>query len=132
MCCFHSSHYIFLNSRYIVFFICFCYRITSSFDIGFTFLRAASSTVSSIDGRGTVSMSNMRNANKFSYKSVICKSINLKRVFDIDDKLFGKYFCVSFNENYRDVRNTYLDYYKRHMEDIQCAYGLIITMLILY
>ena len=66
-------------------------------------------------------MSHMRNANKFSYKSVILKSINVKRVLDIDDKLFGKPFCVSFNENYRDVRNTYLDYYKRHNKEIQCA-----------
>ena len=91
MCYFHISHNISLNSRYIAFFICFCYRVTSSFDIGFTFLRTASSTVSSIDGRGTVSMSNMRNSKKYSYKFVIWKGVNLKRVLVIENKLFEKY-----------------------------------------
>ena len=58
--------------------------------------------------------------------------VNLKRVLDIDDKLFGKFFCVSFNENYRDEGNTYLDYYNRPKEELQCASGLIITILLLY
>ena len=44
----------------------------------------------------------------------------------------GSIFCVSFNENYRDVRNADPDYYKRQKEEIQCAFGLIITMLLLY
>ena len=56
----------------------------------FTFLLTVSSTTSSIDGRGSVSMSNMRNAKISSYKLVIWKDVNLKRVLDIDDKLFGK------------------------------------------
>ena len=77
-------------------------------------------------------MSNMRNAKISSYKFVILEGINLKRVLDIDDKLFGKFFCVSFNENYRDVRNAYLDYYNREKEEIKCTSGLIIILLLLY
>ena len=47
-----------------------------------------------MDEWGTVSMSNMRNARKSSYKLVILEGINLKRVLNIDDKLFGKFFIV--------------------------------------
>ena len=57
----------------------------------FTFLLIVSSTAPSIDGRGSVSMSNMRNANIFSYNLIILEGINLKRVLNIDDKLFGQF-----------------------------------------
>ena len=57
-------------------------------------------TYSSTAGRGTVSISNMRNANIFSYNLIILEGINLKRVLDIDDKLFGQFLSVLFDENY--------------------------------
>ena len=56
-----------------------------------TFLLIACSTASSIDGRGSVSISNMRNARISSYKLVIQEGINLKRVLNIDDILFGQF-----------------------------------------
>ena len=39
-------------------------------------------------------MSNIRNAKEFSYKIVIYMSVNLKKLRDIDDKLFGE--CIKW------------------------------------